>query len=215
MKINGNDIRLNEPYMTRDGRVAFITTIDERKAYPLAGYIQGEDKEADCRIWSRSGEYDKYYGHRNAIINLDKYNEPMTPETRPHKHADLIAKLVEMLKTDHEAYNKLQFFNRMNNTWENCKYIYFHESEQYRFKPETVTINGVECPKAESEPCKDGCSYWIPQLDCKFLFKGSTWDGNGDMYDLHRLENNLVYLTKEDAITVAKALLKPLNELKS
>ncbi len=207
MKINGNDIRLNEPYETRDGREVIITEIIKSDDYPLKGNID------DSRYsWTNDGFVHAYSKTITAhdIINLDKYNEPM--KTRPHKHADLIAKLAEKLKTDHQAWRKMQMLSSSNEWINLINFPIFQEHVEYRFVPETVNINGVECLKSVSDPLQEDQYYYMPNILSIDGFTRSVW--NNDESDNLRLESNLIHLTPEDAITVAKALMKPLTELK-
>lgn len=83
--------------------------------------------------------------------------------------------------------------------------LWFPDGE-YRRKPKTISINGIEVPEPDREPLDAGTLYWIPKLSSTkdvVVFRWA-WDGGID----HRnLERGLVHLTEEAAAQHAKALL--------
>lgn len=76
---------------------------------------------------------------------------------------------------------------------------------EFRLAPRTIRVNGVEVPAPEMVAPEKGRTYYVPDLaegDCCYDY---TWVN--DLFDVRTLERGLVYLTKEDAIARAKAML--------
>lgn len=74
----------------------------------------------------------------------------------------------------------------------------------------TLIINGVECPQPQREPLNPGDHYFLADPTTASMYFGAlNWDDNSS--DNMWLERGLVYLTKEDAIKVATAMLVPLQ----
>lgn len=73
--------------------------------------------------------------------------------------------------------------------------------------PKTRIINGFEVPAPEEvEPAK-GSAYYIPILHNINYYSANQWIG-GAMEEIEqRLHRDLVFLSKEDAIATAKAML--------
>lgn len=82
-------------------------------------------------------------------------------------------------------------------------------SFEYRRKPKTHLVNGVEVPDLRIET-KTGQDYWYPAPSIDVLVWG-TVHGYDSLTDGHRLENNLCYEPTEEgkqaAILHAKAML--------
>ena len=70
---------------------------------------------------------------------------------------------------------------------------------------ETRIINGFEVPMPETEEPKYGTRYYLASLDKKLLYSYVIWDGRGRAKLW--LERGLVFLSREDAIANAKAML--------
>lgn len=75
----------------------------------------------------------------------------------------------------------------------------------FRLAPRTIRVNGVEVPAPERVAPAYGITYYIPDPTLEDYYCESAWvDG---LADIRELERGLVYLTKEDAISRAKAML--------
>lgn len=81
--------------------------------------------------------------------------------------------------------------------------LHFYSDFQYRRKPRTININGIEVPEPMREVPEDGTKYYMPmcdnEVDC------SVW-GNS-MSDTRWLNWGVCHLTREAAELHAKALL--------
>lgn len=71
-------------------------------------------------------------------------------------------------------------------------------------EPKTHIVNGFEVPKPVTEPPAKAKIYYVPNLSVESWCSGTGWDG--DVIDRMRLERNIVFLNKEDAIANAKAM---------
>lgn len=76
---------------------------------------------------------------------------------------------------------------------------------EFRLKPRTILVNGVEVPAPEKEAPADGADYFIPVTTFEDLHDALQWDGS--LIDSRWLKAGLVYLDKESAIARAKAML--------
>lgn len=120
-------------------------------------------------------------------------------EYRRRKHADLMIAWANGAKI--EARDECQ-----NNNWHNAIPVW-NDSCEYRIKPATVSINGIEAPKGLTEAPALGTKYYIPEIGQRYTCVNSfTW--THDTFDLMMLERGIVHLTKENAIAMAKAMLK-------
>lgn len=80
-----------------------------------------------------------------------------------------------------------------------------YENYQIRLAPRTIIVNGVEVPAPEKDALKHGQKYCIPAFGTELMHAEYEWCG--DSADFEYLKNGLVYLTAEDAIARAKAML--------
>jgi hypothetical protein len=70
---------------------------------------------------------------------------------------------------------------------------------------ETRIINGFEVPAPEKKAPKHNTTYYLASPDMRHFHSCESWDGN--TVDKLWLERGLVFLTAEDAIATAKAML--------
>lgn len=75
----------------------------------------------------------------------------------------------------------------------------------YRRKPRTIKIGDIEVPEPMRVAPKNGTEYYVVDLANPDLFVRYLW--NEDNYDVFFLRLGLCHLTKEAAITHAKALI--------
>lgn len=126
-----------------------------------------------------------------------------------HIHAELMAQYAEDAKTHIEPW-KLWQLKSIPYDWTDCKlspsWIPFIE---YRRKPKTHVVNGVEIPDLRIKP-KNGQWYWFPDASTGELVE-RTVHNNKSLKHVHRYDNNLCYDDSEEgkqaAILHAKAWL--------
>lgn len=72
-------------------------------------------------------------------------------------------------------------------------------------KPKTRIINGFEVPAPETKAPDCGVKYYVPHLDEDDFYGSYVW--HSDDVDNRILSRNILFLTKEEAIANAKAML--------
>lgn len=129
-------------------------------------------------------------------------------QIKGHVHAESMALYAEDAKTHAEPW-KLWQIKTGSFDWIDCKFGPSWDSScDFRRKPKTHTVNGVEVPDLRIKP-KDGEPYYSPNP----TYKQQTMEafyGNNDHHN-HRSQNLLCYEHSEDgkqaAILHAKAWL--------
>lgn len=111
-------------------------------------------------------------------------------EQKGHVHAELMLQYAEDAKTHAEPW-KLWQSKGMASTWWDCKaHPMWGCSTEYRRKPKTHKVNGVEVPDLRITP-EHGDAYWCPlpqsiRLAREFVYCDTT-------HDSHRVESGLCY----------------------
>ena len=72
--------------------------------------------------------------------------------------------------------------------------------------PKTRIINGFEVPAPETEGLNERESYYTPVFNNNCFYREEKW-AEGSLFDLRSLERGIVFLSAEDAIANAKAML--------
>ena len=78
---------------------------------------------------------------------------------------------------------------------------------EYRRKPKTITVNGIEVPEPAREAPKMGEKFFLVNLASPTLVNDYPWSNH--RYDNEWLNKGLLHFTEEAAIAHAKALLAP------
>ena len=79
---------------------------------------------------------------------------------------------------------------------------------EYRVKPDTIMVNGIEVPGPLRVAPADGKPYWIANItSVEFDQFELCWDGIE--LEMTWLQRGLVHLSKENAIAHAKAMVAP------
>lgn len=79
------------------------------------------------------------------------------------------------------------------------------ESLKFRIAPRVIKANGIEIPSGYRGKMTKGQAYFLPALHARSCYDSAAWDG-GD-YDTLMMKRGLVFLTKEDAVACAKAII--------
>lgn len=77
---------------------------------------------------------------------------------------------------------------------------------EWRIKPRTIKIGGIEVPQPEKNPLTHGTRYFIPSFGTDIGATSLLWSNFES--DLRWLKRGMIHLTLESAITHAKALIK-------
>lgn len=92
----------------------------------------------------------------------------------------------------------------VENTW--AIHDFTQERTTFRRTPRTINIRGFDVPAPEPADrlIPKGVTYFVPTPGQEYWHKGLSW--SGDDFDHRALQRGLVYLNREDAIRVAKAM---------
>jgi len=121
-----------------------------------------------------------------------------------HPHAELMLQYAQdAMETDFPC-DRWQY--KSGGNWQPCiNNPLWHKTHQYRRKPKTININGIEVPEPERKALEDETKYFVPNLDGGFRSVEYRW--NNDSTDYRLLSLGLVHKTKEAAIAHTDALL--------
>ena len=117
-----------------------------------------------------------------------------------HKHAELIAKFAEVAKTTDQPHKQFQYLSRKHGGWRTFKKDNpkWNPDVAYRFKQETVVVNGVEVPRPlRYEELAQGLTYYVVVSTGQQGFCSFTAEGGGitKMW----ADRGLVHRTREEA----------------
>lgn len=88
----------------------------------------------------------------------------------------------------------------------NQRIVPIYTNSDYRIKPKIKTLASLEFPRPEELPLDMETTYWIPEITgFRELFISYGW--SGDQFDYEMLLRGMVHLTKEAAVTHAKAII--------
>lgn len=125
-----------------------------------------------------------------------------------HVHADLMALYAEDAKTTDKPWELWQVKDKDGVWWECKNNPLWGGDTEYRRKPKTHIVNGVEVPDLRFVP-NEGEEYHLPNPLVAHLFITATC--GSETYKYHRVSNNLCYEPTEEgrqaAILHAKAWL--------
>ena len=111
-----------------------------------------------------------------------------------HKHAELMLAYATESLTDAKAYLNWEVRTAPGEWFDISCHPLWHTDMEYRRKPRTVLIDGIEVPKPEITAPKLGTMYWSAEPTAIDALK---W--NDDKYDARTLDAGLVHLTKDAA----------------
>lgn len=126
-----------------------------------------------------------------------------------HVHAESMALYAEDAKTTDKPWELWQVKDKDGVWWECSHHPIWGGDTEYRRKPKTHTVNGVEVPDLRIKP-QIGEEYWFPDASTEKLVHGTVY-GYESTIDTHRVSNNLCYepteAGKQAAILHAKSWL--------
>jgi len=125
-----------------------------------------------------------------------------------HKHKQLMEILAHQILDGVENPGELWEFKYPNaEQWTEClsdSLPCFHENMDFRLKQKTININGYKVPEPERVAPRYGDKYFKPSDYNKKGYACHVWCNDQD--DFRALENGVVHLTPEAAITHGKAI---------
>ena len=125
--------------------------------------------------------------------------------TTPHPHADLLRAIAD----------GRQMQIKRPSEWRDCDAstalagLASVAPHHIRIKPDTVTINGIECPAPMRVEPEMGSWYYAPTPTNEAKF--TLWAWSNDATDQRFFAEGLCFATAADAAAVAKAMLAPLK----
>jgi hypothetical protein len=128
-----------------------------------------------------------------------------------HKHAEnMLAYAQDAMETD-KPWERWEYLAKeCNCKWQQCDgHPAWITINEYRRKPRTININGIEVPEPVREPLKEGDAYYYVSFDSLFTgyaVQPSLWYGAAGVSQL-RLDKGIIHLTQEAAKIHANALL--------
>ena len=128
---------------------------------------------------------------------------------RPHPHAaSMLLYAQDAAETD-KPWERWLCMHKKDAIWRDGfeEHPTWHEDFEYRRKPKTITVNGIEVPEPIREEPKMGEEFFFVDLSVSTLTLHFLWEN--DAYDRDWLKKGLIHSTKEAAIAHAKALLAP------
>jgi len=124
-----------------------------------------------------------------------------------HVHAENMALYAEdALETD-EPWLRWESSYINNPGWSGfTHHPNWNDNVEYRRIPQTIDINGHKVPKPVCEELTFGLTYFVPALSTDtYVAWAGPWSDNDS--DRELLKKGVIHLTKEAAVTHAKALL--------
>ena len=126
---------------------------------------------------------------------------------QPHPHAaSMLLYAQDAAETD-KPWEHWEFKVGVNGFNECLKHPEWREDFEYRRKPKTITVNGIEVPEPIRETPKVGEEFFLANAASFTLFNHYQW--TNQKYDNEWLNKGLLHFTEEAAIAHAKALLAP------
>lgn len=113
----------------------------------------------------------------------------------------ILDKMRENVESSKWLFDQIQYSSRSLGWIDKENSILDFMGIEYRIKPQTITINGVDIPKPldVSEIIPGGHYYFMPCLSANLCAAINGYDGQ-------KFEHKLLYATKEEAIEVSKLL---------
>ena len=121
-----------------------------------------------------------------------------------HKHAALMLQYAKDWAETDEPWKRWEVISHRNEWWALCGHPYWHEKQEYRRKPRTLTY-AVTMPAPLMEAPKVGEVYYVVALYAEGFYMEHEWSGCET--DRRFLKRGMCFTTKEDAIAAAKAMM--------
>lgn len=168
------------------------------------------DGRVESRLmWASCGSS----SHAKRITPAEFFAMVYEDEPQGHPHAELMMAYAEDAKTNAEPWKLWQSRNWQQkpdeSSWIDCKFMPEWDIHcEYRRKPKTHLVHGVEVPDLRIKPDPDK-GYYAPHVTIDNLVV--EFCNDGDHFDKHLISHNLCYehteAGKQAAILHAKAML--------
>ena len=125
----------------------------------------------------------------------------------PHPHAAAMLLYAEDAADTDAPWERWEF-KCSDNGFNTClKHPEWNDHFEYRRKPQTITVNGVEVPEPMRKEPKKTQHYYLAYPISKNMYAQFDWAGT--KADKLWFEKGLIHHTREAAIAHTKALLLP------
>lgn len=122
-----------------------------------------------------------------------------------HIHADLMLQYAQDAQESETPWENWEMLVG-EKTWCTVKgELQWHKNNKYRRKPRTIVINGFTVNAPMDKEPKDREEYFYPCFTNMDLWDGNSYTGE---WDRRLFERGLCFTNKEDAIAMAKAMLR-------
>lgn len=132
----------------------------------------------------------------------------MSNNQKGHPHAEsMLLYAQDALETD-KPWERWEVKRADRENWLNMSnHPAWISDYNYRRKPQTILVNGIEVPEPVRKPLKESETYWLAVPTNRNRAVSIVWIDDKD--DEYALQCGLIHLTKEAAVLHAEAMLKP------
>lgn len=122
-----------------------------------------------------------------------------------HIHADLMMQYAQDAQESETPWENWEVI-RSYNVWVTLRdHPFWTTDYKYRRKPKTVIINGFTVNAPMDKEPDYGAEYFMPCLSAESLYDSSNYTID---WDKQNFERGLCFSNKEDAIAMAKSMLR-------
>lgn len=126
---------------------------------------------------------------------------------KKYVHADLMMKYAIAAQTSDTPWENFEWRESENSAWKPASgVLLFFSTSQYRLKPKTIKIGGIDVPAPEKQPPMQSQQFWIASLNPNNC-KSDLWV-NGFKSHTDLLKFGCVHLSEENAKIHSNALAK-------
>lgn len=154
-------------------------------------------------IWADTGKFTQKEENHDYDIIADFVEAPQTSKVTGHKHALLMLEYAKDALSNEKPWEDWEFRASGGSNWSSLtSHPDWYAATEYLRKARTVTINGFKCKAGVKDPAFDELYYLAAPSDTAFFCPLRYTD-----FYKHQADAGLLHVTKEDAITMAKAML--------
>ena len=203
----------------------------EMKEWPEGGYSVGQATDGTLHVNNKRGillyhTTEAYSQPSAGNYYDDEVTEDMWENAKvknetlqsKHKHAEMIALCAEFAQTMEDPMSMFQYKGVCDKEWQNIPEtgsVIFYKVNEYRLKPKTKIINGVEIPDIPFTPFV-GCWFYCVNIGMSEFYETVYMGSEGCTFTKRMVERDLIYPYTEEgkqaAILHAKALLNITGE---
>ena len=124
-----------------------------------------------------------------------------------HIHAELMAQYAQDAMESETPWENWEFKKQLDQDWATCRMLpQWSIGYAYRHKPKTIVVNGFTVNAPLDKAPERNIPFFVADPTNEYLFYEDL--GFHEKYDTLRLTRGLIFTNKEDAIAMAKAMLR-------